>query len=237
MIESPSLIILDPCLTLLSSACISFTSNPVYSLARVYQRPISWRFRKCLPFALVKLGYSWFGASTQHGVGPLRAMSSWSHSCLHISVILNSAEDQFSLEVITSMDDVILDVRIWESSFLFQVSARVVGPRRPSKEAQHKQSYEAQSNYTRCPVAHSWMEKLSVRSRSFSPSNGLDIFVLRYQGILHCFLCFPPPFINHGTRFLLRGSAVTPRVIVSLITFIKVLIKKSNPLINPLLSS
>jgi hypothetical protein len=54
MIESPSLIVLDPCLTHLSSACISFMPNQVYSLARIYHRSISWWFHKCLPFCSIK---------------------------------------------------------------------------------------------------------------------------------------------------------------------------------------
>jgi hypothetical protein len=87
MIESPSLFVLDPRLTLLSSACTSFMPNQVYSLAHVYHRPISWRFHKRLPFALVEFVYRWLRASAQHGVSPLRAMASWSHSCLHVSVL------------------------------------------------------------------------------------------------------------------------------------------------------
>jgi hypothetical protein len=40
------LVVLDPCLTFLSSACISFTFNQVYSLIPVYHRTISLWFRK-----------------------------------------------------------------------------------------------------------------------------------------------------------------------------------------------
>jgi hypothetical protein len=60
MIESHFLIVLDPCLTLLSIACTSFTPNQVYSLVRVYHRAISLWFHKCLLitiFALLVLMY------------------------------------------------------------------------------------------------------------------------------------------------------------------------------------
>jgi hypothetical protein len=67
----------------------SLLDSPKYSLAWVYHRPIPWRFCKRLPFALVELVYRWFQASTQHGVGPLRAMSSWSHSFLHVSALFS----------------------------------------------------------------------------------------------------------------------------------------------------
>jgi hypothetical protein len=42
------------------------------------------------------------------------------------------------------------------------------------------------------------------------------------------FSCAPPPFINLGIRFLFRGRAVTPRVMTSLMMFIKFLIKNQD---------
>jgi hypothetical protein len=53
-------------------------------------------------------------------------------------------------------------------------------------------------------------------------------FFLHDQGVLHCFLCFPPPIINLRMRFLLRGRAVTPCVMVSQITIIRSLNHASN---------
>jgi hypothetical protein len=94
---------------------------------------------------------------------------------------------------------------------------RVAGPRRLSNEAQNKQSQEAQSDSTRCYIAHARKKKLHERPRSFSPLNYLDILLSPRSMCLQRFLCFRPPFINLGMRFLLRGRAVTPRVMVLLI--------------------
>jgi hypothetical protein len=51
--RKPFLVVSDPCLTFLSSACTSFTPNQVYSLVRVYHQAISWWFWKRLPFYLI----------------------------------------------------------------------------------------------------------------------------------------------------------------------------------------
>jgi hypothetical protein len=48
--QKPSLVDSDPCLTFLSSACISFTSNQMHSLVCVYHRAITlWSIIKCPP--------------------------------------------------------------------------------------------------------------------------------------------------------------------------------------------
>jgi hypothetical protein len=72
-------------------------------------------------------------------------------SCLVIqeNVISDRAEDWFSLEVLTSMSDVVLDIGIREGPFPFQAPARVVEPRGSSNEARYNQSHETQSNSTR----------------------------------------------------------------------------------------
>jgi hypothetical protein len=44
---------------------------------------------------------------------------------------------------------------------------------------------------------------------------------LHEQCALHRFLCFPPPFVNLNTRFLLRGRVVTPYVTKILIKLLK----------------
>jgi hypothetical protein len=96
--------------------------------------------------------------------------------CLVIqeNVIFDRAKDQFSLEVLTPMGDVILNVGIWKSSFSFRAPARVAGPRRSSKDVQHKQSYEAQSESTRCYVVQAWKEKWQGWLRSSPLFNCLD---------------------------------------------------------------
>jgi hypothetical protein len=73
-------------------------------------------------------------------------------------------------------------------------------------------------------------EELNGRSIDSSTPTGLISHLLD-RGI-PCnhisLLITSPPLINLGTRFLLRGRIVTPHVTISLITFIKVLIKVSN---------
>jgi hypothetical protein len=112
------------------------------------------------------------------------AMSSWSHLCLFVSILCYQPREyhlqscQWSILYGSSypMGDVIVDIGTWESFFQFWASDRV-GPRRLSNEAQHKQSHEAQPDFTRCYVTHSQKEKLLERPRSFPPSNCPDIFL------------------------------------------------------------
>jgi hypothetical protein len=60
------------------------------------------------------------------------------------------------------------------------------------------------------------------KSSTFNyPDIPISSSTLRYSSLFHV---LPPPFVNLRMRFLLRGAA-TPRVMESLITFIKVLIK------------
>jgi hypothetical protein len=127
-------------------------------------------------------------------------------SCLVFqdNVISNRVEDRFSLEVLTPMGDVVLNVEIWESSFPFWAFNWVDGPRRLSNGAQHKESHEAQSNSTMM-LGHSCTEGIvSWETDKFPSFNGSKILLLHGQGIFHCFLC--PSFVNLGMRFLLRGE-------------------------------
>jgi hypothetical protein len=48
--QKPFLVVSDPYLTFLSSACTSFTPNQVSSLVCIYHQAISWWFRKHLLF-------------------------------------------------------------------------------------------------------------------------------------------------------------------------------------------
>jgi hypothetical protein len=57
MIGSLFSFVSNPCLTFLSSACISFTPNQVYPLIHIYHRAILWWFHKHLLFTLIELVY------------------------------------------------------------------------------------------------------------------------------------------------------------------------------------
>jgi hypothetical protein len=108
--------------------------------------------------------------------------------------ISDHTDDWFSLKVLTPLGDVVLDIEIWESPFLFWVFARVVGPIRSSNEAQHKQSHEAQSDSIRCYVTHAHEEKLHERSRSTRPSDYPDIIFSPQSMHLSSFLVLFPSF-------------------------------------------
>jgi hypothetical protein len=69
---------------------------------------------------------------------------------------------------------------------------------------------------------HGRKTSMGYREVFFLPAVPISSFVLG-QCIIRRFLC-SPPFINLETRFLLRGRAVTPHIMASLITFIKALI-------------
>jgi hypothetical protein len=65
----------------------------------------------------------WFWASILYGVGPFLshvlncAFVYSSYSVIQGNAIFDRADEWVSLEVITLMGDVVLDVRIWESFF------------------------------------------------------------------------------------------------------------------------
>jgi hypothetical protein len=64
-----------------------------------------------------------------------------------------------------------------EGSLLSVAFNQIIGPRRSNNEVQHKQSHGAQSDSTRCYVAHVRKDKLHKRLKSFPPLNYLDILI------------------------------------------------------------
>jgi hypothetical protein len=84
-----------------------------------------------------------------------------------------------------------LTLEFEKSSFPFRVSDWVGGPRRSSNEAQHKESYEAQSDSTMYYVAHARKEKPHRKLRSFLLSTVSISSFLHDQCIIHRFLCSP----------------------------------------------
>jgi hypothetical protein len=218
-----------PCLTFLSSACASFTPNQVYPMVHIYHRAISCRFHKGLPFSLSELVYHWFRASTLHGVGPLLShvvMISLLPSCIH-PVRLSK---RVSSPIAPRIDSIWKFLPRWvmlsstlefeKVPFLVRVPDRVVEPRGWSNEAHYNQSHEAQSGSTRWDVTHAPKEKLHEGPRSSPPFNYPDTWYPSCYSVNASFIisCAPPPFINLGMRFPLRGRAVTPCVTVLLIT-------------------
>jgi hypothetical protein len=165
-------------------------------------------------FTLLVPVYRLFRGSTLHGVSPLSShvvMISIVHSYIH-HVLMSQIRSSSNALMFDSAWKFLpdrgcrLNLEIWEGSFSFQASTRVVGPRRSNNEVQHKQSHEAQSDLTRCYVAHARKEKLHERPRSFLLRTILISSLLLDQCALHRFLCLPPPFINLKTRFRLRGE-------------------------------
>jgi hypothetical protein len=216
---SISLFVSHPCLTFLNSACTSFTPNQVYPLVHVYHRAISWQFRKRLPFALVELVYRWFRASSLHGVGPLSShviMISLVPSCLIAPMIdsvwkflprwvMSSSTLEFEKVLFHSEHPLeLLDQEDWvmkhNTCIVMKHNTILQGAMSPTHE-----------------------RKSGMGDREVFLLSTVSIsFLLCGQCIFHHFLF--PSFINLGTRFLLRGRTVTPRVTFSLITFIKVVI-------------
>jgi hypothetical protein len=90
--------------------------------------------------------------------------------------------------------------------FSFRASARVAGPRRPSKEAKHKQSHEAQSDSIGCYVAHARRESGMDDREVFPPFNRFSILLATQSMHISSFLV-APSFVNLGMRFLLREES------------------------------
>jgi hypothetical protein len=147
------------------------------------------------------------------GVDSLQAMLFWSRMWLHVSISIYCPREyrlwsrrwSISLEVLTLVEDVTLNIGIWERvQFPFWASDRV-GPRRPSNETQHQQSHEVQSDTTRYYVAHTWKEKWHGWPRS-PPSFQLFWCPFCYAVNVSFIISSAPSFINLRMRFLLRGG-------------------------------
>jgi hypothetical protein len=85
---------------------------------------------------------------------------------------------------------------------------RVAGPRRLSNKAQNKQSQEAQSDSTRCYIAHARKKKLHERPRSFSPSNYLDILLSPRSMCPSMFLVLPTSFHKSRDEISFKGGGL-----------------------------
>jgi hypothetical protein len=145
---SLSLFVLNPCLTFLNSACTTFTLNQVYSLVHIYHRAISWWFHKRLPFCPIKCSYTVDFEQVPYMVlVRFWAMSLWAHTWLYIPILFGPSKRISSLIVpiidlvwkfLPQLGILSLTLEFEKVLFPFRASARVVGPRRPSNEAQHK---------------------------------------------------------------------------------------------------
>jgi hypothetical protein len=194
-----------------------------------YHRSMSLWFHQCLPvtiFALIVLLYRQFWTSTLHGVWSfpnhvvtVSHTTSCNHHVLFIqeNVVSDHASEYVCLEVLAPIKDVSLGIGTWESSSPFRASDEAVRWRRSSNGVQRKRSHGAQSDSTRYVVTHTEKEKPHGRPRSFPPFNGPDTLLSPRSMHPSLFLCVFPPFINLGTRFHLRGRAVTSRVSETLI--------------------
>jgi hypothetical protein len=83
---------------------------------------------------------------------------------------------------------------------------RVAGPRRLSIETQNKQSQKAQSDSTRCYVAHARKKKSHNRPRSFSPSNYLDILLSPRSMYPSSFLVLPTSLHKSRDEISFKGE-------------------------------
>jgi hypothetical protein len=146
MIESLSLFVLDPYLTFLSSACISFTTNQVYSLVHVYHWSVSLWVRKCLPTTILLYWCSCIGY-----VYPVPSLVSFTSEPCHIdltrdlvypscSTYLRGCYPQSHQRLPWFRNSCTNGrcrprPRNWRRSFPSRASDQINGPRRSSNEA------------------------------------------------------------------------------------------------------
>jgi hypothetical protein len=92
--------------------------------------------------------------------------------------------------------------------FPFWAPTWVVEPRGSSNQPRYNQSHEAQFDSTRWDVTHAPKGKLHEGPGSFPPFNCPYTRYHSCYSVNASFIvsCAPPPFINLGTIFLLRGK-------------------------------
>jgi hypothetical protein len=109
-----------------------------------------------------------------------------SYSIVQENIISDCTKDWFSLEVLTPMGDVNLDIGIWKSSFPLWALARVAGPRRSSNEAQHRQSWSTIRFYKMLCVTHALKKKWHEWPRISPPLNSPDILRSMHLSLFLC---------------------------------------------------
>jgi hypothetical protein len=152
--------------------------------------------------------YRLFWGSTIHGVGPLSSrVVMISTVRLYILRVLTSQRRSSSMRQCLIqlgsscyMEDVTLNLGIWEGSFPFRAFARVVEPRRSNDEVQHKQSCEAPSDATRCFVVLAREGKLHRKPRRSSYQLFGHSLISTTNAPFIVFLCFPS-FVISGRDF------------------------------------
>jgi hypothetical protein len=198
-IKSLSSFVSNPCLTFLNSTCLSFTPNQVYSLVRVYLEPYRWGFTSaslpplhsnstlvsanptqyptCCPFT----SKPWCSDFARDFVNP-------SYSAIQKEIIVDHANVQLSLEVLTLMEDVVLNIGIWESSF----------PSRAFDQVMDQEDRVMKRNTSRIMKHHSILQgETSPMHRRKSCMSNREVLLLStvpissVQYIIHRFLCSP----------------------------------------------
>jgi hypothetical protein len=130
-IESLPSFVFNPCLTFLNSTCLSFTPNQVHSLVCIqHQAILRWFYQRlpnCPVGARVSLILSKYPTWCRSTFEPCRydlscAFMYLSYLGIQGNVVFDRAKDRFCLEVLISMEDVVLDFGTWGCSFPFWVS-------------------------------------------------------------------------------------------------------------------
>jgi hypothetical protein len=179
----------------------------VHYLVRIQHQAISHWFYPCLPFCPIRASVPLFLSKTLHGVSPLL-----------IHVVKISRVTLCTLPVRSIQEDVTsthakahfrLEVsHLWNVSVGVKHDKGVLHPEDYTKllEKGNHMVSATWSKSSKCYVAHSRKEKLHERSRSFPLPNYPDVFLSPRPRCPSSFLYFPPPFVNLGMRFLLRGE-------------------------------
>jgi hypothetical protein len=184
---------------------------------------VSW-VHPCNHSALIVLLYRQILPNTHHGVRSFLShviMISHVTLCIH-SILLSRrmsplimSEARFGLEVSYQWK---LSASTWN---LVKISS-VQGIRWNYQTKRIDRWMQHRWKSTTCPRRLRRRSCMGDRNFFLLPTVPISPFLLN-QEILHHFLC-TPPFVNLGTRFLLRGRAVTPRIMAFLITIISILI-------------
>jgi hypothetical protein len=212
-IESLPTFVSNSFLTFLNSTCLPFTPNQVHSLVRIQHQAISCWFYTFTQFPC------WSSCIVDFEEVPymvsvhFQAILSWSHSCLQLSVLFGYPREchlrpcQRSIPFGSFYLNGGCRPWLWNLRMFFPIlSIQLESLDQEDWVMKPKTSRFMKHN----PTQQGTMLPMQERKSCMKDQ---EVFLLQTilissfphdQCALHRFLCFPPPFINLGTRFLLR---------------------------------
>jgi hypothetical protein len=210
--KKPSLVVSSHCLTPLNMLAYHSLWTKCTSWFASIIEPYHGDSATFDNFTLWVLVYHLFRVSTLHDVGPLSShvvMISAVRSYIH-PVLMSQRRSSSNTPMFDSTLKFLsdrgcrLNLEIWEGSFPFRASTRVVEPRRSNDEAQHKRSHGAQFDSTRGYAARTRKEKLPGRPRSLLRSAVQCPLISTTNASFIIFLC--PILRKPRDKISLRGE-------------------------------